>query len=148
MRFIRLAPVVLIVASCANISPTNPARPPASVTPATASPALASVTSEPAIACDGLAGSDCRPAANAAVEAVRSHGVPDRIELGPYTICLREAQTCPAPLPPEDGRWVGYAVVSFQGTSDVARLNVSEAGGNYAGVLIGYIPAEAPTAAP
>ena len=146
MRLARLVPFALLVASCANVTPTNPAASPAPLTTATAPPTA--VTSEPAIACDGLPESDCRPAANAAVQAVRSHGLPERIELGPYTICLREAQTCPLPLPPENGRWVGYAVVSFQGGADVARLNVSEAGGRYEAVLIGYVQSESPTAGP
>lgn len=145
MRLARVALLALLVASCGSVSPTNPPHSPTPPTTRTGSPSLPPTLSAPAIVCEGIVDADCGPAADATLHAVRSHGVPSRIELGSGTTCPREGQTCPYPVPPENGRWVGHAIVLFRDSPQVARLNVSEAGGEYRAVLVAYLGGESVT---
>jgi hypothetical protein len=95
----------------------------------------------PTVDCGDLETAECEAAVAAAAREVRDVGRITLIELGRGRICPLgpfTTTTCPAgALPPADGgEWLGFAVVTFAGTTEQAYLNVAKDGMQVRGVMV------------
>jgi SecDF, P1 head subdomain len=129
------------VAGCPSLAPTPTGSASPSPTP------VASAT----VACGGLAAVDCPGAAQAALAAVAGQAMtPIRVDLGSGVFCptpdsldaLVPNTSCPSDVvaPPSGTSWIGHAVVSFDGASDQAHIDLAKDPSGIKAVLVAIGP--------
>jgi hypothetical protein len=116
----------IVAAGCSSTTPSQ------SASSAIANPTSLQTVATPSVSCGDLITADCAGATNVALAAVSDYGTPAIVELQSGVFCptqglLFAGTTCPGGSlpPPEGGRWLGSALITFRGTTAQAYVNIS-----------------------